>query len=189
MNYLDTMKKRRSIYAFDETKMGNEEIKNLVGEVIRLTPDAFSMQSQKIVLLLDDKSVDFWKKVNQTFDNSINEEKQAGFEAAKGTILYFTDQQIVGKMMEQFPLYAENFPRWADHSNGMLQINMWNALAEQGLGASIQHYNPVIDQWVKEDYEIPDEWTLIAQMPFGTPGVRPDEKEFPPLDTMMKIFE
>ena len=28
---------------------------------------------------------------------------------------------------------------------GMLQLAVWTALAEKGLGASLQHYNPLID--------------------------------------------
>jgi len=49
----------------------------------------------------------------------------------------------------------------------MLQYAIWVALREYGFGANLQHYNPLIDQEVKENFNIPTSWNLIAQMPFG----------------------
>ncbi|WP_113860204.1 nitroreductase family protein [Bifidobacterium aemilianum] len=69
--------------------------------------------------------------------------------------------------MEQNPAYAENFPIWAQQANGMLQLSVWTALSEEGLGASIQHYNPLIDAEVRETFSIPESWQLLAEMPFG----------------------
>lgn len=50
----------------------------------------------------------------------------------------------------------------------MLQFTIWSGLAEKGIGANLQHYNPVIDKKVKELFNIPDNYELIAQMPFGS---------------------
>ena len=40
-------------------------------------------------------------------------------------------------------------------------------LRELNVGASLQHYNPVIDARVKEIFDIPENFKLVAQMPFG----------------------
>ncbi len=80
-------------------------------------------------------------------------------------------------MQEQYALYADNFPIWAQQSNGMLQINIWSVLRELGIGANLQHYNPVIDEKVKALFNIPEYYQLIAQMPFGGIDTLPDEKE------------
>ena len=80
-------------------------------------------------------------------------------------------------MQEYYILYADNFPIWAQQSNGMLQINIWSALRELGIGANLQHYNPVIDEKVKALFNIPEYYQLIAQMPFGGIDTLPDEKE------------
>ena len=80
-------------------------------------------------------------------------------------------------MQKKFPTYADNFPVWANQANGMLQINIWTALRELGIGANLQHYNPVIDNLVQEMFEVPKSWKLIAQMPFGGIVAEPDPKE------------
>ena len=38
------------------------------------------------------------------------------------------------------------------------------------IGASLQHYNPLIDNEVREHWGLPGQWQLIAQMPFGIPA-------------------
>ena len=38
---------------------------------------------------------------------------------------------------------------------------------------NIQHYNPIIDAAIKEAFEVPESWTLVAQMPFGEPTADP----------------
>ncbi|NFV72581.1 nitroreductase, partial [Clostridium botulinum] len=40
-----------------------------------------------------------------------------------------------------------------------------------GFGASLQHYNELIEEDVKKEWNIPNNWKLIAQMPFGKPVV------------------
>jgi len=39
-------------------------------------------------------------------------------------------------------------------------------LEDAGLGASLQHYNPLIDQETAETWDINPDWKLLAQMPF-----------------------
>ena len=48
------------------------------------------------------------------------------------------------------------------------------SLAQEGIGASLQHYNPLIDNDVAAAWGIPANWKLRAQMPFGA-----NEKPFP----------
>ena len=49
----------------------------------------------------------------------------------------------------------------------MLQINIWTGLRALGIGANVQHYNPVIDDAVKKLFNVPENYVLVAQMPFG----------------------
>ena len=49
----------------------------------------------------------------------------------------------------------------------MLQFMIWSALAEKNIGASLQHYNPLIDNIIKKEFKINPEWKFVAQMPFG----------------------
>lgn len=71
----------------------------------------------------------------------------------------------------------------------MLQINIWNALSGEGLGASLQHYNPLIDDKVREQWSIPHNWKLRGQMPFGKPISGPQDKDFLPLEDRVKFYK
>lgn len=100
------------------------------------------------------------------------------FKAAYGTVLYFTDMDIVHNLEEQFPSYADNFYDWSEQAIGNANFAVWTALAENGLGASLQHYNPLIDDAIREAFGVPASWRLRAEMPFGSIEAPAGEKEF-----------
>ena len=110
------------------------------------------------------------------------------FAAGHGTVLYFEDTAIVKKLQDAFPSYSENFPTWSQHTSAMHQFDIWTMLEDAGLGASLQHYNPLIDDEVRRTWDLPESWMLIAEMPFGTPTAEPGEKEFQELSERIKIF-
>lgn len=190
MKFTEMLKKRRSYYALNgEVSLSNEQIESLIGEVILNTPDAFHIQNARVVLLLDEESKKFWTKVNETYNNKINKEKFQGFYDAKGTVLYFINHEPIEKMKKDMPKYSERFDQWAHHANGMLQSNVWVALRQEEIGATLQHYNPGIDAWVRKDYNLPESWELIAQMPFGGIIAEPEAKEKLPVEQRMKIVK
>lgn len=189
-DYIEIIKKRRSYYNLSEdVKLTNEEIRYLFEDIMNVTPSAMNAESTRVVLLFDDKSKGFWNRVNETFDNKINEEKFHGFYHAKGTALIFIDNEIVENQEKEMPTYAENFRPWAHHGAAMMQLNIWQGLRDEEIGASNQHYNPVIDKWVKELYELPDSWELIAQMPFGKIEEEPAPKEKRPIEEKLIVIE
>jgi predicted oxidoreductase (fatty acid repression mutant protein) len=47
-----------------------------------------------------------------------------------------------------------------------------------GVGASLQHYNPLIDAGVAREWNVPASWKLRAQMPFGSNENGSGEKAF-----------
>ena len=91
------------------------------------------------------------------------------------------------KLQEQFPLYAANFPTWAQQANGMMQYALWTLFANMGLAANLQHYNPLIDKALASEFDVPASWQLIAQMPFGQPLSQPGPIEKLPIDERVKI--
>lgn len=110
------------------------------------------------------------------------------FRSGYGTLLFYEDQSVIENMQNQFALYKENFPIWSQQSSGMLQFVVWTALEDAGLGASLQHYNPLIDAEVAQTWGLPATWKMIAQMPFGKPTAQPGEKSFQPLEERVKVF-
>jgi uncharacterized protein len=53
----------------------------------------------------------------------------------------------------------------------------------------LQHYNELIETDVKKEWSIPNNWRLIAQMPFGKPTAQPDEKQINPLEERVMVFK
>jgi nitroreductase family protein len=125
--------------------------------------------------LLDEESDAFWNEIAyselekvtpaEAFEGT--KERLKGFAQAKGTILFYEDQDVVKGLQEQFPLYADNFPIWSEQGHGIALYATWLALAEKNIGMNVQHYNPLVDVQLAEKYDIPANWKLRAQAPFG----------------------
>lgn len=178
MSIIESLRERRTYYQLNKTlPIAETELKALVEETTELVPDAFNMKSARVVVALGARQDALWDEIDAAFGGKVAREKIDGFRAAAGTILYFYDETVVSALQEKFPLYAANFPVWANQANGMLQLALWTALRERGIGANLQHYNPVIDERVKALFGLPDTWKLIAQMPFGGIVAAPDPKE------------
>lgn len=92
-------------------------------------------------------------------------------------------------LQSQFATYADSFPGWAIQSSGMLQLSIWSGLRELEIGASLQHYNPVIDEMVREMFSLPESYVLNAQMPFGGICSHPAEKEKEDISKRVKIVK
>lgn len=104
-------------------------------------------------------------------------------------MLFFEDMSIIESLQKRFDTYKDNFPIWSQQSNGMLQFVVWTSLEIEGLGASLQHYNELIEDEVKQQWNISNSWKLIAQMPFGKPTAPAGDKEFMPVEERVKIFK
>jgi predicted oxidoreductase (fatty acid repression mutant protein) len=195
--FLDAIQKRRSYYGIDKSiAVSRERILEIVERAVRDVPSAFNSQSARAVVLLGEHHDGLWgivmdalRKIVPPANFSKTQEKILSFAAGAGTVLYFDDTSIVAGLQEKFPSYAVNFPIWAQQANGMLQFAIWTALETEGLGASLQHYNPLIDAAVRARWQLPDTWQLIAQMPFGNPTAQPEEKEFAPIRERVKAFQ
>ena len=61
-------------------------------------------------------------------------------------------------------------------------IIVWTALEAEGLGANLQHYNPLIDAKIASTWNVPQTWSLKGQLVFGKPVGQPGEKSFKPLE-------
>lgn len=195
-NFKQAVEDRRSYYAISkESTISDQELQGIIEHAVKYVPSSFNSQSSRVVLLLGNNHDKLWDITKETLRKIVPEEsfssteqKINSFKSGYGTVLFFEDQAVVEGLQKQFDLYKENFPIWSLQSSGMLQFTVWTALEAEGLGASLQHYNPLIDDQVKAEWKLPAEWKLLGQMPFGKPAAEPDAKEFAPLDSRVKIF-
>lgn len=194
---LDALSDRRSYYGISkESPISDDQIVDIVKEAVKYTPTSFNSQTSRAVVLLGEHHNKLWeitkeelRKVSKSEEAfAATSEKMASFYNGYGTVLFFEDENVIKGLQEQFAMYADNFPLWANQSNGMLQLVIWTAFEEEGLGASLQHYNPLIDEEVRQAWNIPAHWKLIAQMPFGKPTMEPGDKQYQPLDERVKAF-
>ena len=195
--FKEALRHRRSYYALaPESPVEDAQIEEIVRFAIKHVPSAFNSQSTRAVLLLHEHHEELWKIVKRTLRAIVPEDAFArteekierSFAAGYGTVLFFEDTNVVRDLQQKFPGYAGNFPVWSEQTSAMHQLAIWTMLEDAGFGASLQHYNPLIDNEVRKRWSLPEEWRLIAQMPFGTPAGEPGEKTFKPLDERIREF-
>lgn len=186
MSFLGHIKQRRTIYAVGKNvALTPEQIESVIKEAVNHSPSAFNSQTSRIVTLFGESHLQFWNVVRETLRKIVPDAAFEGtnakinsFAAGYGTVLFYEDQDVVKSLQEQFALYADNFPVWSEHSSAIAQFAVWTALSEQNIGASLQHYNPIVDAEITEIFDIPANWKLRAQLVFGSIEAPAGEKTF-----------
>lgn len=186
-NLINLAKQRRSIYALGKNVSADQEdLVNLIQTAVKNVPTAFNNQTTRAIITFNGSHDKVWDIVLERLRKEVPDEqafeatkaKIARFKAAYGTILFFTDMDVVEQFKEQSPLYADNFYDWSEQGQGIADFAVWTALAENNLGANLQHYNPIIDDQIKAAFDVPASWRLRAQMPFGSIEAPAGDKEF-----------
>lgn len=186
MSFLAQIAQRRSIYALGKNvPISQEQIEETIREAVRQSPSSFNSQSSRIVTLYGESHLKFWNMVRETLRKMVPENAFAstdarmnGFAAGYATVLFYEDQDVIAGLQEKFALYAENFPIWSEHSTAIAQFAVWTALSEKNIGASLQHYNPIVDAEVAAVFDIPSQWKLRAQLVLGSIEAPAAEKTF-----------
>lgn len=186
---------RRSRYALNSRlPIGEEAVKQIVEHAVQYVPSSFNSQSTRLLVLFGAEHRKLWDAaagllraiVGDAEKFQSTQAKLDSFKAGAGTVLFFEDQTVIEGLQAQFPQYAENFPVWGEHANAMHQFVIWTALSEAQIGASLQHYNPVIDEFVAAEWQIPASWKLRAQLVFGGIEASAGEKTFLPLEPRIR---
>lgn len=187
---------RRSVYALNKNlPLPAAEVAEMVKHSVLHTPSSFNSQSTRVVVLFGAEHEKLWQFAEDALRAIVpaenfepTKQKLDMFKAAAGSVLFFEDQDVVKGLQERFPSYADNFPIWAEHADAMHQYAVWTTLAAAGIGANLQHYNPLIDNAVAQEWSVPANWTLRAQMVFGGIDAPAGEKTFEPLEGRLKVF-
>ncbi|KAK4162747.1 Nitroreductase-like protein [Cladorrhinum sp. PSN259] len=196
--FLAAIKARRTFYALNKDlgTITKERIQEIVKEALLHIPSSFNSQSNRVVVLFGAEHDKFWDFTLEILKGIVPEEqfgatatRIGGFKAGAGSILFFEDWTVVEGMEKKFAIYADRFGPWAGHSDAMLQLALWTALEAEGLGANLQHYNPLVDAKVQEEWKVPASWKLQAQLVFGGKVVADaGEKAFGPIEEKLKVF-
>lgn len=185
-SFIEAIACRRSYYHLeDKLLVADSRVVELIDELLTTMPSPFNVQSARVVLLLGDHHREVWQLVAEALRSILPEERfkmskekiDKSFASGHGTVLFYEDTAALNHLRENYPLYADNVEIWSEQSSGMLQFATWTALEEFGYGASLQHYNTLIEYSIVERWHINPDWRLIAQMPFGAPVDTPPQRE------------
>lgn len=194
----EALKRRRTYYSItNQSPISDKEIEAIINFAVTHVPSAFNSQSTRIVLLLGDNHKKLWRIVKDTLRKIVSSDAfqnvetkiEDCFACGYGTVLFFEDEQVVKGLQNAFPAYKDNFPGWSLQTSAMHQLTVWTMLEDAGFGASLQHYNPLIDEEVRRTWALPESWSLIGEMPFGMPVHGPADKQYQELDSRIKIFK
>lgn len=189
--FLKLMKDRRSVYGLGSNlPIPAADVVTLVKDVVRNAPSSFHSQGSRVVVLFGSEHKRLWETIvlgairkvmkdDEAYKQSEGKIKGC-FASGAGTVLFFEDNEAVEKLQKDFPTYAAAFPSFAVEASAIAQFAVWTALAEQKIGATLQHYNELIDADVKSAFKISPKWKLTAQMPFGSVAQAPQAKTFIP---------
>lgn len=194
---LEELQKRRSIYVLGRNvNKSAEDLAALIQDAVEAAPSAFNSQSSRVLVVMGEHQDKLWETTKDILRAVVpaesfaaTEQKMDMFKAAYGTVLFFEDVNVVSGLQEQFPAYAAGFPVWSEHSSANAQLAVWTVLSAENIGASLQHYNPIIDEKVKEHWNIPENWALKAQMPFGSIEAPAGDKPFLAREDRFKIYQ
>lgn len=195
-HFLEIATKRRSIYVLgNDLPLSKDDVAALIKEAVRQAPSSFNSQSSRVVVLFGEEHKKLWEITREQLRKIVPAENFQGtsdkmdmFAASAGSVLFFEDETVIAGLQEQFPSYADNFPVWSEHSTGIAQYAVWLALAEQEIGANLQHYTPLIDNDVREAWDIPASWKLRAHLNFGSIQAPAKDKTYIEDDKRFKVL-
>lgn len=177
---------RRTCYDLaPESPVSEEDILQLIDTTLRDVPSAFNVQSARIVLLTRGAHRRLWEITKEELQKIVPTEAFArtrekidhAFASGYGTVLFYEDRALIEQQKITYKTYAEQMDSYSLQGSAMHQFVLWTLLEDAGFGASLQHYNPLIDRRVAEEWNIDPAWRLIAEMPFGLPLTKPAAKE------------
>ena len=193
----DDLKVRRSVYDLnDSLPISDDELTKVVEKCLLNCPTAFNAQSARLVILFGDKHKAYWQMIRESLakvaeasklDSALN--RLENFAKAYGTIVFYEDTDVLEEMTEKFADYADKMDNWLQQSNAILEYMIWQCLSENKIGASLQHYGNLVEQEAKNEYDLPERWQWVAEMPFGDIAAPAGEKTFEPVEKRLKILK
>ena len=170
MEFMDAVAARRTVYSLNkDVPVAQQQVTDMVKRATELVPDAFNMRSQRAVLRAGRSAEKLWDAIYDVPGRQVSPAKKkiGRLQSRRRHGAHFVDTATVKNLQDCSPAMPATSRVWAQQSNGMLQFAVWTGLREMGVGANLQHYNPVIDDAVRALTGVPESYQLVAQMVYG----------------------
>ena len=191
--FKQVIKDRRSIYAIgNNSEHSIEDIVASIRETQKDVPTAFNSQTSRLVILNGESNTKFWDLILEVQESVLDKATwdfmspiMHGAKNGIGTVLFFEDRDAVAKM----PTQGARTEAYKQNNSANSQYATWLALAEMNLGGSLQHFNvgyeQGFDKAIREMFNLPDSYELIAQLPFGSIEQAADANDY--MDTNVQV--
>ncbi|GAC1433480.1 MAG: nitroreductase family protein [Ktedonobacteraceae bacterium] len=177
--HLDNILKRRSIRKLASGPVSDEMILHIL-EAARWSPSAANSQPTRMVVLKE-RNREFWDFIEATFKQKLQGEqlqralnRLPGYRAGVFSIVFFEDTTIADKQLAS-GMPVEVVKSFASQALGIVQANVWNAIAAAGLATSNQHMNMQMEEELCDFLNVPTTWKSYSIFPVGYPDEIPAE--------------
>lgn len=181
----DVIAQRQSVYEIGKnTDVTADGVAAMLREVVGSIPSAGNSQTTRWVVVSGEKNDKVWDIIDaaqrEALPEKLYEMFSPRFSQAKqglGTILMFASRDAVASM----PTSPERSTLYKENNHGIAAYATWILLRDLNLGASLQHFNvgyeAGFDREIREYLGLPDDWELLAEMPFGSIEANGSEKD------------
>jgi len=169
MDFSELVRRRRSIRKVRSGQIDDETIMEIL-EAGRWAPSPVNVQPWKLIVMKE-RNREFWDFVANVYvDRPRALEDIARYRDCIFTILIYQDNRRVLNAIEegQFgKMSAEMIAQWVAESMGCLEENLFLAVYNASLAASLQHKAGSLDGPIREFLNLPEDLELISIMPVG----------------------
>jgi predicted oxidoreductase (fatty acid repression mutant protein) len=186
LSVTNLLAQRRSIRRLAGGALSPETVARLQDAVVR-TPSAFGVTPWHIVILTEQRDA-FWDEVAAGFRDGLEGDRLErylgrleGFRSGAGVILIYEDLSARPALHLNWGLSEQTAHDFVQQGLGMLQLAIWLVLTEEGLAASLQHWDWLIQDRLAALLDLPtDRYQLVSVLPVGEPAE--PARDTPPVD-------
>lgn len=171
--YLKHVLQRRSIRKLTSGPVSDETIHTIL-EAGRWSPSSGNTQPARIVVVKE-RHQELWDFIEQTLKTKLQGDqleralsRLPGYRAGVFTLVFYEDTTIANN--PPTPAFATIWKNFAAQAMGIIQANVWNAIAAAGLAASNQHINLQIEEELRGFLGVPTTWESYSIFPVGYPA-------------------
>ncbi len=190
---LTTMMRRRSIKRLRAGPFSDAALDRIL-EAVRLAPAAFNQPPWRIVVVRQ-RLPQFWDVVAGAVRERLDGDRQTryldridGFRPGVATVLVYEAQASRTALQDAWGISPEQAASFAEQGLGMVQLALWLAITGEGLSASLQHWEWLVEQPAAAFLGVPaGDFRLMAMLPIGYADELPPPPNRPAVDDVVSI--